>query len=198
MVDPAVRDSAVDRASHPDELLVGSSRQVGEKPTEWTEDFAEAWAREYPNARDTSGLILIAQLARLSVLIDTFQQEVLEAFDLMPSDYAVLAALRRAGDPYELAPSQLYSELERSSGGMTKMLKRLAKLGLVERVGDPEDRRSSLVRLTAEGVAVEEEAFKAFLASTHDLLASAAPGELETIDSALRSLLAIIESHFYR
>ncbi|MCZ7631319.1 MAG: MarR family transcriptional regulator [Microthrixaceae bacterium] len=79
----------------------------------------------------------------------------------MQSDYAVLAALRRVGPPYTLAPNELYTGLERSSGGMTKMLKRLADLGLVRRVNNPADKRSKLVRLTAAGKRVEEQVFDA-------------------------------------
>ena len=164
----------------------------------WTDDFSDAWAREYPDATDTSGLLLITQLARLSVLIETFEQEVLEPFELTPSDYAVLAALRRAGAPYELAPNQLYTALERSSGGMTKMLRRLESMGLVARVNDPADRRSKLVRLTAAGRKLEGEAFEAFLAGTHELLRSASRKDLASIDDALRRLLGIIERHYYR
>ena len=168
------------------------------KESRWVDDFSEAWAREYPAATDTSGLILVTLLARLSVLIETFEQETLEPFELTPSDYAVLAALRRAGSPYELAPNQLYTALERSSGGMTKMLKRLESLGLVKRVHDPKDKRSRLVRLTASGKQVEQAAFEAFVSSTHQLLQTASRGDLQSIDGALRRLLEIIESHFYR
>jgi len=164
----------------------------------WVDDFSEAWAREYPAAKDTSGLVLVTLLARLSVLIETFEQETLEPFDLMPSDYAVLGALRRSGPPYELAPHQLYTALERSSGGMTKMLKRLESLGLVKRVRDPNDKRSRLVRLTSAGKQVEGEAFEAFLSGTHQLLQRASRRDLQAIDDALRRLLEIIESHFYR
>ncbi|MBW2273543.1 MAG: MarR family transcriptional regulator, partial [Deltaproteobacteria bacterium] len=138
------------------------------KETQWVDDFSEAWAREYPDATDTSGLLLITLLARLSVLIDGFQQETLAPFELTPNDYAVLAALRRAGPPYQLAPNQLYTALERSSGGMTKMLKRLEQLELVRRVDNPDDRRSKLVRLTAAGKRLEADAFQAFLTSTHE------------------------------
>ena len=168
------------------------------KEVRWTDDFSEAWAREYPGSTDTSGLLLITLLARLSVLIEAFEQETLHPFELMPSDYAVLAALRRAGAPYELAPNQLYTALERSSGGMTKMLKRLENLGFVKRVNDPQDRRGKLVRLTPTGKRVEAEAFQAFLTSTHELLQSASRDDLNTIDDAMRSLLSIIERHFYR
>jgi DNA-binding MarR family transcriptional regulator len=164
---------------------------------DWIDAFSAAWAREYPD-RDASSLLLIALLARLSELIDAFQREVLEPFDLTPNDYVVLAALRRAGPPYRLAPSKLYSDLERSSGGMTKMLKRLEKLGLVGRSPDPEDGRSTLVALTPAGIEVEEEAFRVFLSSAHDLLEPVPPSSLKLIDDALRSLLDAIEGHFQR
>jgi len=168
------------------------------KEVGWTDDFSEAWAREYPDATDTSGLLLITLLARLSVLIESFEQETLDPFELTPSDYAVLAALRRAGAPYQLAPNQLYTALERSSGGMTKMLKRLEKLAFIKRVSDPADRRGKLVRLTPAGKRVEAKAFQAFLSSTHELLQSASRNDLASIGDAMRSLLAIIERHFYR
>ena len=166
-------------------------------PADWIDDFSAAWAREYPDA-DTSSLLLIARLARLSVLIDVFQQEVLEPFDLTRNDYSVLAALRRAGPPYELAPSQLYSGLEISSGGMTKMLKRLEKLGFVKRARDPEDARSTLVALTPSGMEVEEQAFRDFLSRGHDLLEPVSSSKRKEIDRSLRSLLTAIEQHFYR
>lgn len=164
----------------------------------WVHDFSESWAREYPQASDTSSLLLITLLARLSVLIEAFEQDTLKPFDLMPTDYAVLAALRRVGPPYELAPSVLYTSLERSSGGMTKILKRLGALGLVTRTPDPSDRRSNLVRLTPAGSELEERAFEAFVARTHDLLRSTSPEDLGSINAAVEQLLGIIEANFRR
>ncbi len=164
----------------------------------WINTFGDAWEREYPEAEDTSGLRIVALLARLSVLTDTFEQETLKPFDLMPSDYGVLAALRRAGSPYELAPSELSTDLYRSSGGMTKMLKRLEGLQYIQRVPDPQDGRGKLVRLTAMGMKVEEEAFTAFLSGTHELLKSATRSEFEMIDQAMQRLITIIESNYHR
>jgi DNA-binding MarR family transcriptional regulator len=160
----------------------------------WVHDFSESWAREYPQASDTSGLLLITLLARLSLQIESFEQDTLKDFDLTPTDYAVLAALRRVGPPYELAPSVLYTSLERSSGGMTKMLKRLEALGYVTRSQDPSDKRSNLVCLTPTGKEVEEAAFEAFLARTHQLLAPTSPDELSTISDAVARLITIIEN----
>ena len=164
---------------------------------DWIDEFSEAWAREYPEA-DIATLSAMTRLVRLGVLMDTFQKETLEPFELTPSDYAVLSTLRRAGPPYQLSPSDLYTTLERSSGGMTKMLKRLEGLGLIERIPDPEDGRSTRVLLTESGVALQEEVFNVFLSRTQELLHTISSGKLREIDNSLRLLLDGIESHFYR
>ena len=164
---------------------------------DWIDEFSESWAKEYPDA-DLSLLPPITRLVRLGVLMDTFLKETLEPHQLTPSDYAVISTLRRAGEPYELSPSDLYTALERSSGGMTKMLKRLEKLGLVERTPHPKDGRSSRVALTASGLALQDEVFKLFLLRTQELLHSVSRSELAEIDNSLRILLDAIESHFYR
>ena len=124
---------------------------------DWIDALGEAWEREYPGV-DVSTLPPLVRLARLSLLIESFQQEVLEPFELTRSDYGVLAMLRRAGAPYEASPSDLTNRLLRSSGGMTKILKRLASAGYVERIPDPADGRVSWVRLTAAGHEVQDRA----------------------------------------
>jgi DNA-binding MarR family transcriptional regulator len=164
---------------------------------DWIDEFSEAWAREYPDA-DTTTLSTMTRLVRLGVLMDTFQKETLEPYELTPSDYAVLSTLRRTGPPYQLSPSELYTALERSSGGMTKMLKRLEGLDLVERIPDPDDRRSTRVMLTETGVALQDEVFKEFLSRTQELLHTISQGKLREIDSSLRVLLDATESYLYR
>jgi DNA-binding MarR family transcriptional regulator len=69
-------------------------------------------------------------------------------FNLERWGFDVLASLRRAGKPYQLTPTQLYSSLMRTSGAMTNRVDRLQVAGLVERLHDPADGRGVLVSLT--------------------------------------------------
>jgi DNA-binding MarR family transcriptional regulator len=163
----------------------------------WIDDLSTAWEREYPEL-DTTTFPPMVRLARLSVLIESFQQAVLAPFELSSGDYGVLAALRRAGAPYQLSPSKLYSRLQKSSGGMTKILKRLEEQGLVERTPDPEDGRGSLVSLTEEGIDVQDRVFHAFLESTQDLLEPLSETDLKDSDRVLRELLDTFETRFPR
>ena len=158
----------------------------------WTDELAEGWEREYPGL-DTSALPTLTLLARLAVLIEDFQHEVLEPFDIGPSDYSVLATLRRAGEPYELNPNALYSRLRRSSGGMTKMLKRLEERGLVRRTPDPEDGRGMRVRLTRKGFDLQERVFLAYLVASGELLESLPARDRGHAEKGFAAFLAAFE-----
>lgn len=159
----------------------------------WIDDLSTAWEREYPDL-DTTTFPPMVRLARLGVLMEGFQQSVLAPFELSSGDYGVLAALRRAGHPYQLSPSKLYSRLQRSSGGMTKILKKLEEQRLVERSPDPEDGRGSVVSLTDAGLELQDRIFRTFLAATRDLLEPLSETQLKDTDRVLDDLLRIFEA----
>jgi DNA-binding MarR family transcriptional regulator len=150
--------------------------------------------REHPGL-DVSTLPPLVRLARLVTLGDAFQRAVLAPFELTVGDYMVLGALRRSGPPYELTPSQLSGRLERSSGGMTKILKRLEEQGLVRRAPDPHDGRGSRVALTPAGSKLQQRVFEAFLAASQDLLAPVPAARRREIDRALRALVGAFDSY---
>nr|WP_282572220.1 MarR family transcriptional regulator [Roseomonas acroporae] len=68
--------------------------------------------------------------------------------------FDVLAALRRAGAPHRLTPTQLSAALLLSGAGMTSRLDRLEEAGLAVRLPEPADRRSILIGLTRKGLAL--------------------------------------------
>ncbi|MGH7288943.1 MAG: MarR family winged helix-turn-helix transcriptional regulator [Myxococcota bacterium] len=160
----------------------------------WIDELGVAWRREYKGV-DTAPLPPLVRLARLALLIEQLQSEVLAPFDLSAGDYGVLAMLRRAGAPYALTPSQLYGRLQRSSGGMTKILKRLEDGGFVRRAPDPADGRGSLVSLTRAGLELQDRVFHAFLSASQDLLAPLSAAKLRESDRALRALLDCFEDY---
>lgn len=161
---------------------------------DWVHEIARAWEREYPEL-DSTTLPPLVRIARLGVLIDAFQREVLEPFGLSAADYGVLAMLRRGGAPYRLSPSLLYSRLQKSSGGMTKMLKRLEERGLVRRLPDPVDGRGLLVQLTRPGLRLQERVFNAYVTASNELFAGRSRRQKREADDMLRMLVDSFE-HF--
>ncbi|HET7518828.1 MAG TPA: MarR family transcriptional regulator, partial [Actinomycetes bacterium] len=110
----------------------------------------EQWAQQRPDL-DVSPMGIIGRMSRLSRFLERSIATVLGKYGLNEPQFAVLAALRRAGPPHCLSPTDLYNGLLVSSGAMTNRLDRLAAAGLVERVPDPGDGRSLLVALTGKG-----------------------------------------------
>jgi transcriptional regulator, MarR family len=106
----------------------------------------------------------------------------------------VLATLRRAGPPYCLSPTQLYKSLLITSGAMTNRLNRLEEVGSIERVADPEDKRSMLVALTDAGREKIEQALLVHTETQRDLLAMLSVDQQQQLQSLLSQLMQASEA----
>jgi DNA-binding MarR family transcriptional regulator len=135
----------------------------------------------------------MGRLIRVVSLADAALTRPLVAGGLQPGWFDLLAALRRAGPPYELNPTQLMHAMLISSAGVTKRLDRLVEAGLVARRPDPEDRRGTLVRLTRKGKASIDRALEAHVARQAVLVSVLTAGERRTLDGLLRKLLVSLE-----
>jgi DNA-binding MarR family transcriptional regulator len=150
------------------------------------------WSRERPDL-DTRAMGLLGRLFRTAQLADAALADGLRGHTLQSGWFDLLAALRRAGDPYELNPTELMRATMLSSGGITKRLDRLAEAGLIERRPDPGDRRGTLVRLTDHGKTTIEQAVETHLANEQNLLRTLTAKQQETLDGLLRTLLGGLE-----
>ena len=156
------------------------------------DEIEEAWRRERPDV-DVGPLVLVGRLFRAVHLADAQLAAGLSAFDLQPGWFDLLAALRRAGKPYQLKPTELSRATMLSSAGMTKRLDRMAAADLVERRPDPSDRRATLVRLTPRGRRTIDAALPAHVSTEAGLLAGLTRQDRRSLDTVLRKILADLE-----
>ncbi len=105
-------------------------------------------------------------------------------------EFDVLAALRRAGAPYELSPGVLLTRTLVTSGTMTNRIDRLESRGLVARRAAPSDRRGVLVRLTDAGRAAVDDALAELLEHERAILTDLKPEEGEQLADLLRILVS--------
>jgi len=162
------------------------------RPRDHIDAILAQWQRERPDLNVTA-LGQLGRLLRAADLADAALSGGLAEYNLQPGWFDLLAALRRAGVPFELNPTQLMDATMLSSGGMTKRLDRLVEAGLVERRPDPDDRRGTLVRLTRRGKATIDRAVEAHVLNEERLLRSLAPAQRRQLDGLLRELLAGLE-----
>ncbi len=161
-------------------------------PPDHVDRIVAQWRTERADL-DTTPMAVMGRLFRAERLADTVLSDGLAPHGLQPGWFDLLAALRRAGAPYELNPKELTRATMLSSGGTTKRLDRLAEAGLVERQDDPNDRRGTLVRLTRRGKRVIDRAVKSHIQNEARLLRSFTPAELRSLDGLLRKLLSELE-----
>jgi DNA-binding MarR family transcriptional regulator len=82
-------------------------------------------------------------------------------FNLSQSEIDVLTALFFNGKV--LTPTELYEATILSSGGMTKILKKLQEKDYIERIPSDTDKRSLLVKLSKEGEIIAQKSLKLLL-----------------------------------
>lgn len=152
------------------------------------DDLVEAWARERADL-DLTPVEVFSRIGRLARHLDLARKDAFAASGVESWEFDVLAALRRAGDPYELSPGRLLRETLVTSGTMTNRVDRLTTRGLVERLPDPNDRRGVLVRLTPEGKSTVDAAFEALLDAERALMPDLDAEDREQLATLLRRLL---------
>jgi DNA-binding MarR family transcriptional regulator len=146
------------------------------------------WKRVRPEL-DTSPAQTLTRITRLALLQAASFAPVFERYGLTWGEYLVLAALRRAGAPFRMTPTKLFSSLLLSSGAMTNRLDRLEQMGLVRRLPDPSDRRGRLVELTAKAHRLVDKAVVDHLADEEKLVAPLSRSEQARLAGLLRKLL---------
>jgi DNA-binding MarR family transcriptional regulator len=153
------------------------------------DDLVEAWTRERGDL-DLGPVEIFSRISRLARHLDRARRQAFTAHEIEPWEFDVLAALRRAGKPYELSPGRLLRETMVTSGTMTNRVDRLTARGFVERLADPGDRRGVLVRLTPDGKRAVDGAFAALLDAERELLAGLSEKDRSRLAGLLRPLLA--------
>ncbi len=147
-----------------------------------------AWSRERPDL-DVGPMEVLSRVSRLARHLDRTRREAFTGHALEPWEFDVLAALRRAGEPYTLTPGQLLTQTLVTSGTMTNRVDRLAARGLVVRQPDPRDGRSVLVQLSDSGRERVDAAFADLLARERALLAHLDARQRERLAALLRRLV---------
>ncbi|MGW1769829.1 MarR family winged helix-turn-helix transcriptional regulator [Streptomyces sp. NPDC002073] len=132
--------------------------------------IVEQWKHERPDL-DATPMLVIGRLFRLTDALDQRLRPPFGDAGLGSGDFDVLAALRRAGDPYALSAGELSRTVLVTTGAITKRVDRLEARGLVGRSVTEADSRGRLITLTAEGVALTDRLIAVHLDNQARLLA---------------------------
>ena len=154
--------------------------------------IVEQWRRQRPDLAPDP-MLVIGRIDRLSATFDVRLRPTFADAGLGNGDFDVLAALRRAGAPYELTPGDLSRAMMVTTGAVTKRIDRLESQGLVARTVAPTDGRGRLVSLTPSGVELVDDLMGRHLAREAALLGGLDDRERAELGHLLGRLLTSLE-----
>lgn len=156
-------------------------------PSDEVDRIVDDWSRERPDL-DFAPLRVLSRVARLAKHLDRARRQAFARSGLEPWEFDVLAALRRAGPPYQLSPKALLQQTLVSSGTMTNRIDRLVARNFVERNTDPHDGRGVIVVMTEVGADAVDAAISELLSGEAELLEGLSQVDQERLAVLLRKL----------
>lgn len=165
------------------------------RPPDHVARIQAEWNRERPDL-DVGPQGVIGRLHRLAGLLTEQLCAVYRRFGLSEGEFDVLAALRRAGEPFERAPGELAAHTMVTTGAMTKRIDRLELGGLVTRRRAAEDGRARVVALTEAGRGLIDRAFAEHMRNERRLLDALSADEAARLETLLTAWLARTEGPY--
>ncbi len=154
--------------------------------------IAAQWNAERPEL-DVGPMQVIGRLKRIANHLSRGMGQNFDAFGLTAASFDVLATLRRSGFPYALSPGDLLKITMVTSGTMTNRIDQLVKVGLVERVKNPDDARSFLISLTDKGRSLIDRAVTEHVKVQKELVSGLSPEEQDLLNNLLIKFMGSFE-----
>jgi DNA-binding MarR family transcriptional regulator len=152
----------------------------------------EQWTAERPDL-DVAPMALIGRIKRLSQHLSNEMGKTFAQHGLNIASFDVLATLLRSGAPYQLSPNDLLATMMITSGTMTNRIDQLVKSGWVERINNPQDKRSVFIALTNKGFDTIEAAVTDHVATQHRLVKEIPADDFNQMNSLLSNFLSSTE-----
>ena len=149
------------------------------------------WGRERPDL-DCTPMGIVGRITQLQREVYLAQRATFARHGLDAPSFDVLAALRRAGAPYQLTPTALMRSALVTSGAITQRLDRLEEKGLITRERSEADGRAVVVTLSPAGRAALDAALPDHLETERGLLEGLSNEDHEVLAGLLRRLLVAL------
>jgi DNA-binding MarR family transcriptional regulator len=154
-------------------------------------EVAALWSAELP-ALDLNPFLVAATIMRLSQRLERVFTATARARGVGPGEMRILLALRRSAPKYALSPTALFRSLMITSGAVSKQVDRLAELGHVTRVADPDVLRGVLIQLQPTGREIAEDAMRE-ICSANGGLENLSANDARTVLDALSLVGSVLD-----
>jgi len=151
-------------------------------------ELVHQWEEQRPDL-DVTSFRLVGYVMQLAQIFETeFRDLAQNQFGIGPGDLRILMALRRAGEPYALRPTDLFQSLMVTSGAVTKQVDRLVDAGYVKKVLPKGAKRRRVIMLTPKGLRAADFAQENVASSLAGIAPTFASLRADEVETTLRCL----------
>ena len=162
------------------------------KISDLVEQTVATWSVERPDIDFTAMSTALKVNLLVTKQLELTNQHMLE-LGVTLGEFDVLATLRRHGKNGVLMPTEIAVFAMITPSGLTNRLSRLEKMGHIVRLSDPNDRRISLVRITAKGRRIAALGIEFAAHHSADILDGVKPADLAAFTRVINQLILNIE-----
>ena len=169
-----------------------NAKLQGMEISDLVEQTIATWSVERPDLDFTAMSTALKVNLLVTKQLELTNQHMLE-LGVTLGEFDVLATLRRHGKNGVLMPTEIAVFAMITPSGLTNRLSRLEKMGHIVRLSDPNDRRISLVRITAKGRRIADLGIEFAAHHSADILDGVKPADLAAFTRVINQLILNIE-----
>ncbi|NCV75748.1 MarR family transcriptional regulator [bacterium] len=166
---------------------------LGMEIADLVEQTIATWSVERPDLDFTAMSTALKVNLLVTKQLELTNQYMLE-LGVTLGEFDVLATLRRHGKNGVLMPTEIAVFAMITPSGLTNRLSRLEKMGHIVRLSDPNDRRISLVRITAKGRRIADLGIEFAAQHSTDILDGVKPADLAVFTRVIDQLALNVEN----
>lgn len=172
-------------------------RRPSPHPLELIDDATARREQAIPDLGSDEAAYL-GHLSALQQLTEIYLHRLLKPYRLSYSEYRVLTTLRIRPRDYRATPHDLNHVAQITSAGMTRTVDRLEASGFVDRIPNPQDRRSVLIGLTDAGWELAETLIRDLNAQHTALVGDLSERERKRELDTLRAIISRVSAAINR
>ncbi len=162
------------------------------QPMDKVDTIISQWNQEKPEL-NVDSMAIIGRFKRITQHLSQEMGKTFALHDLSPAGFDMLATLRRSGPGYALSPNELLNAMMVTSGTMTNRIDQLCKVGLVERLKNPDDGRGFIIALTPNGFKKIDAAIIDHVATQDRIMSGLSASEKNQLNGLLSSFLTSLD-----
>lgn len=150
----------------------------------------QRWKKIFPDIMQQG---FWGRINRLATYYQTKCDMLLTQYDIKRNEYEILSSLLFSGYPYTMTPKEITRHAFKTPGAITNGIDNLENKGLVKRMPNSQNRRSTIVSLTPEGERLIRIIFPEYTKMENEMLLPLQNDDIQELTELLKKFLTELE-----